>query len=73
LKRSTLVLDQLTTDSGSYLNEGSLYELDFQKSYFGDHYNKLESIKDEYDPSSLFVVASGVGSEKWDEELICRL
>ena len=43
------------------------------KSFFGDHYNELESIKDKYDPCSLFVVASGVGSEKWDKELICMV
>jgi len=72
MKQSTLILDQLTTDSGSYLNEGSLYELDFKKSYFGTHYDKLELIKNKYDPSSLFVVASGVGSDKWDRDLTCR-
>ena len=37
--------------------------------YFGDHYDKLECIKNKYDPTSLFVVASGVGSDKWDEQL----
>jgi len=96
LKQSTLTLDQLTTDSGSYLNEvkkkqkkmhvnkanpqfhcsfsaqGSLHELDFKKSFFGVHYDKLKWIKNEYDPTSLFVVASGVGSEEWDEQLVCR-
>ncbi|KAF8800845.1 FAD-binding domain-containing protein [Phlegmacium glaucopus] len=72
LKQSTFILDQLTTDSGSYLNEGSLHELDFKKSFFGDHYDKLETIKDKYDPTSLFVVASGVGSDEWDGELVCR-
>ena len=42
--------------------------------FFGDQYNnlKLISIRDKYDPSSLFVVASGLGSERWDKELICR-
>lgn len=53
--------------------QGSLHELDFKKSFFGSHYDKLESIKVKYDPASLFVVASGVGSEKWDEELVCKL
>ena len=37
-----------------------------------DHYDKLEWIKNKYDPTSLFVVASGVGSDKWDEQLVCR-
>jgi len=72
MKQSTLILDELTTDSGSYLNEGSLYERDFKKSFFGSHYDRLKSIKDEYDPTSLFVVPSGVGSDEWDGELICR-
>ncbi|KIM38049.1 hypothetical protein M413DRAFT_13018 [Hebeloma cylindrosporum] len=72
LKQGTDLLDKLTKDSGSYLNEGSLYERDFKKSYFGSHYPKLKKIKDKYDPSSLFVVASGVGSDEWDAELRCR-
>ena len=93
LKQGTDVLDKLTKDSGSYLNEvrtisiilatsprtlnfvkrqGSLYERDFKKSYFGSHYPKLKKIKETYDPSSLFVVASGVGSDEWDAELRCR-
>ena len=93
LKQGTDILDKLTKDSGSYLNEvrtistilakpprilnfvkrqGSLYERNFKKSYFGSHYPKLKQIKDKYDPSSLFVVASGVGSDEWDAELRCR-
>jgi hypothetical protein len=92
LQQRTDVLDKLTKDSGSYLNEvrtisyftkssrilnsfkrqGSLYERDFKKSYFGSHYPKLRKIKEKYDPSFLFVVASGVGSDKWDAELRCR-
>jgi len=92
LKQGTDVLDTLTKDSGSYLNEvrtiniifakpprilkfvnrqGSIYERDFKKSYFGSHYPKLKTIKEKYDPSSLFVVASGVGSDEWDAELRC--
>jgi hypothetical protein len=72
MKQSTLILDKLTTDSGSYLNEGSLHELDFKKSFFGSHYDKLKLIKDKYDPTSLFVVPAGVGSDDWDRELICK-
>ena len=52
--------------------QGSLYELDFKKSFFGSHYDKMKSIKDEYDPTSLFVVPSGMGSDEWDGELVCR-
>ena len=62
------MLDTLTEDSGSYLNEvrtvsyftkppkilnfvkrqGSLYERDYKKSYFGSHHPKLKTIKEKY-------------------------
>ncbi|KAF8963273.1 hypothetical protein BDZ97DRAFT_1661819 [Flammula alnicola] len=73
LKKNTDVLDQLTEDSGSFLNEGSLHERDFKKSFFGSHYSKLKDIKTKYDPTSLFVVVSGVGSDDWDKDLRCRV
>lgn len=71
MKQSTLILDQLTTDSASYLNECSRYELDYKKSFYGSHYGQLKSIKEKYDPTSLFVVAFGVGSDEWDRDLEC--
>ncbi|CAA7268633.1 unnamed protein product [Cyclocybe aegerita] len=72
LKQNADVLDKITTDSGSYVNEGSLYERDFRKTYFGSHYSRLRSIKRKYDAGSLFVVPSGVGSDEWDIDTQCR-
>ena len=40
--------------------QASLFERDSKKSFFGSHYNKLKSIKNKYDPTTLFVVAEGV-------------
>ena len=54
------------------LMQASLYEKDFKKTFFGSHHNKLKAIKDKYDPQGLFIVASGVGSDKWDGSLNCR-
>lgn len=51
--------------------KASLYEPDFKKSFFGSHYDRLRSIKREYDPRSLFLVAEGVGSEDWNGSLTC--
>ncbi|KAF9260675.1 FAD-binding domain-containing protein [Marasmius fiardii PR-910] len=65
-------MEALEPGAPSYVNEGSLYEPNFKYTYFGDHYDKLLSIKDKYDPQELFVVASGVGSDRWDAELVCR-
>ncbi|KAI6096140.1 hypothetical protein F5141DRAFT_1191117 [Pisolithus sp. B1] len=62
----------LTPQDGAYFNEASLYEIDWQYTFFGSHYAKLKDIKDKYDPYRLFVVAEGVGSEEWNEGLTCR-
>ncbi|KAI6144934.1 hypothetical protein BKA82DRAFT_4168424 [Pisolithus tinctorius] len=62
----------LTPQAGAYFNEASLFEIDWQYTFFGSHYGKLKEIKDKYDPYRLFVVAEGVGSEEWNEELTCR-
>ncbi|KAI5994875.1 hypothetical protein EDC04DRAFT_2613108 [Pisolithus marmoratus] len=62
----------LTPQAGAYFNEASLFEIDWQYTFFGSHYARLKEIKDKYDPYRLFVVAEGVGSDEWNEELICR-
>ncbi|KAL4062009.1 hypothetical protein J3A83DRAFT_4178849 [Scleroderma citrinum] len=60
-------------NDGAYFNEASLFEIDWQTTFFGSHYSRLKSIKDKYDPCRLFVVAEGVGSEEWNKERTCRL
>ncbi|KAH7921690.1 FAD-binding domain-containing protein [Leucogyrophana mollusca] len=72
LKAEEKALHDLTPESGAYFNEASLYEEDWQYTFFGTHYPALKAIKDKYDPHSLFVVAEGVGSEEWDSGLNCR-
>ncbi|THU91900.1 FAD-binding domain-containing protein [Dendrothele bispora CBS 962.96] len=67
------VLENLVPGGDSYFNEASLYEPNPQHTFFGDHYERLESIKDKYDPLGLFIVAEGVGSERWDSSLNCLL
>ncbi|KAF9448104.1 FAD-binding domain-containing protein [Macrolepiota fuliginosa MF-IS2] len=59
-------LDSISPDSATYMNEASLHEPDFRKSFFGSHYGRLRSIKRQYDPKSMFLVAEGVGSEDWN-------
>ncbi|KAH7906448.1 hypothetical protein BJ138DRAFT_630614 [Hygrophoropsis aurantiaca] len=58
--------------AGSYFNEGSIFEPTPQQTYFGSHYRKLKQIKKKYDPTGLFIVAAGVGSEDWGDDLNCR-
>ncbi|KAJ8082040.1 hypothetical protein PM082_007886 [Marasmius tenuissimus] len=72
LKQHIDILEGLEPGTASYINEGSLYEPNSQWTYFGEHYDRLLGIKDQFDPEGFFVVASGVGSERWDDDLNCR-
>ncbi|KAL4942287.1 hypothetical protein BDV06DRAFT_211952 [Aspergillus oleicola] len=58
---------------GAYLNEADAYEKDFQLSFWGSNYPRLYAIKQKWDPSGLFITRSGVGSEDWDAEGLCRI
>jgi FAD/FMN-containing dehydrogenase len=53
----------VTPDSGSYVNETDYFEPDWQRSFWGDNYQKLLEVKQRYDPTNLFQVHHGVGSE----------
>ncbi|KAL4868327.1 hypothetical protein BDV12DRAFT_209295 [Aspergillus spectabilis] len=58
---------------GAYLNEANAYEKDFQTSFWGSNYPRLYAIKQKWDPAGLFITRSGVGSEDWDAEGLCRV
>lgn len=64
-------------DSGAYMNEGNPYTSDFQKTFYGENYEKLLAIKKKYDPTETLYILSGVGSENWDYDLdtgkLCRV
>ncbi|KAI0743048.1 FAD-binding domain-containing protein [Daedaleopsis nitida] len=73
LKINTATLRALTPDLGAYFNEASLYEPDPAHLFFGSHYKALQAIKEKYDPTDLFIIAEGVGSDHWDKALECRM
>ncbi|KAJ7812363.1 hypothetical protein B0H14DRAFT_3752549 [Mycena olivaceomarginata] len=60
-------------NAGAYSNEADGSEPDFQSTFFGPNYAKLSDIKAKYDPHDLFIVAAGVGSERWDEWGLCKV
>ncbi|KAM5346286.1 hypothetical protein ACJ41O_009291 [Fusarium nematophilum] len=59
------MLRELTPESGTYMNEADVYEPDFQRSFYGDNYPRLLSIKKRHDPDGIFYATTGVGSEEW--------
>jgi phage terminase large subunit len=62
-------------NSGAYINEADFLEDDRVGVFYGSQakYNRLLKVKKTYDPKDLFIVAAGVGSERWDSYGLCRV
>ncbi|KAJ7348423.1 FAD-binding domain-containing protein [Mycena albidolilacea] len=68
------ILEQLSgPNAGSYSNEADMFEPNWKTTFYGPNYAKLSAIKQKYDPHDLFIVTSGVGSERWDALGICTV
>lgn len=57
-----------TSDGGSYVAESDYFLANWQESHFGENYARLQQVKHEFDPTGLFFVHHGVGSEMWSED-----
>ncbi|XXH05348.1 hypothetical protein Hte_011774 [Hypoxylon texense] len=66
-------LEEITPGGGAYLNEGNIYESNFQETFYGSNYDRLKYIKARYDPNDLFYGPTAVGSEGWRIERDGRL
>ncbi|MBV8225715.1 MAG: BBE domain-containing protein, partial [Verrucomicrobia bacterium] len=66
-------LCKLAPEGGSYVAESDYFLRDWQKAYWGSNYPRLLEIKKKYDPSGLFFVHHGVGSEGWSADGFSRL
>ncbi|MBE3047630.1 BBE domain-containing protein [Candidatus Bathyarchaeota archaeon] len=51
---------------GSYLNEASVMEPEWQTEFYGVQYERLLGIKRDVDPRGVFYATTGVGSEDWE-------
>jgi FAD binding domain/Berberine and berberine like len=58
---------------GAYVSESNFFEKDWQHSYWGSNYARLASVKKKYDPTRLFFVHNGVGSEGWSADGFTKL
>ncbi len=56
-------IKRATPNGASYTNEGDFSEKNWQAEFWGSNYSRLLSIKRKYDPTNLFHVHHGVGSE----------
>lgn len=53
----------VTGNAGSYVNETDYFQPQWQRAHWGANYERLVEVKLRYDPSNLFRVHHGVGSE----------
>jgi Berberine and berberine like len=61
-------LRALAPMGGAYVSESNFFEEEWQHSYWGSNYARLALVKKKYDPTGLFFVHNGVGSEEWSAD-----
>lgn len=59
-------LEAITPGGGCYENESSFRQHHWKKTFFGDNYERLLSIKNKWDPKSFFYGLKAVGSDAWN-------
>ncbi|KAH7426690.1 hypothetical protein KP509_10G012700 [Ceratopteris richardii] len=65
------LLRSLTPGSGCYLNEADYNEPDWQFSFFGTNYDRLQAIKQQVDPHGLFHCRNCVESMPLQSQVSC--
>ncbi len=68
INRSMDELLKVVKEPGSYVSESDYFERSWQQSFWGANYPRLAAIKKKYDPTGLFFVHHGVGSEEWSAD-----
>jgi FAD/FMN-containing dehydrogenase len=63
---------KLVPQPGSYVLESNYFEPKWQRAFWGPNYKRLQAIKRKYDPTGLFFVHHGVGSEDWSPDGMSR-
>jgi FAD/FMN-containing dehydrogenase len=66
-------LRAIVPNGGAYVSESDFFQKDWQRAYWGSNHSRLAAVKRKYDPSGLFFVHNGVGSEQWSEDGFTRL
>jgi FAD/FMN-containing dehydrogenase len=65
-------LRAIVPDDGAYVSESNYFQEHWQEAYWGSNYARLRSVKKKYDPTGLFFVHNGVGSEEWIDDGFAR-
>jgi FAD/FMN-containing dehydrogenase len=68
IRRATDEIRRVAPNGGAYLAESNYFQAEWQRAFWGDHYAKLQTVKQRYDPDGLFFAHHGVGSEHWSAD-----
>ncbi|KAH8202954.1 hypothetical protein TruAng_002900 [Truncatella angustata] len=55
--------------AGAYLNEANPFASSWKQDFYGENYDRLLELKDNYDTTYSLYVTAGVGSDSWDYHL----
>jgi FAD/FMN-containing dehydrogenase len=66
-------LRRAAPDTGAYVNECDYFQAGWRRAFWGPNYDRLLRVKRRYDPSGLFTVHHGVGSEGWSADGFTRV
>jgi FAD/FMN-containing dehydrogenase len=72
ISQAAAALRQGAPEAGSYVSESDYFLSAWQSGFWGAHYPRLLAVKRRYDPTGLFFVHHGVGSEAWSEDGFTR-
>jgi FAD/FMN-containing dehydrogenase len=72
IDKSMNELRKIVLGAGSYVSESNFFDQSWQRSFWGENYSRLREIKAKYDPTGLFFVHHGVGSEEWSADGFTR-
>lgn len=61
-------MEQQAPDTGVYMNEADRLDPNWQRNFYGDHYDRLLQIKRRRDPGGVFYCPTCVGSAEWEED-----
>jgi hypothetical protein len=72
IESAIAALSAVVPQAAAYVAESSFFQRDWQTAYWGSNYARLRAIKEKVDPSGLFFVHHGVGSEEWSADGFSR-
>jgi FAD/FMN-containing dehydrogenase len=65
VSRAAEELRRIAPRAGSYLSESNFFNARWKRDFWGAHHARLLAIKQRFDPTGLFYVHHGVGSDAW--------